>query len=127
MLFLQLWPSDPPQAEEWFYPLVWPVILSVIGAYSYFRGAMMESYGTKAPYRVLGIPLCAIALFLGTLTIAKYFSDPLYQNVITSGRVKMAHEIAPLFGLGSLGAILWDRRKRALEKRKDDLFDRFSR
>lgn len=87
----------------------------------------MESYGTKAPYRVLGIPLCAIALFLGTLTIAKYFSDPLYQNVITSGRVKMAHEIAPLFGLGSLGAILWDRRKRALEKRKDDLFDRFSR
>lgn len=127
MLFLQLWPSDPPQAEEWFYPLVWPILLAGIGAYAYFRGAMMESYGSKAPYKVLGIPLCAIALFLGALTTAKYFSDPLYQNVITSGRVKLAHFIAPLFGLGTLGAVLFDRYRRAADKRREDLFERIGR
>ena len=127
MLFLQLWLQDPPQPEEWFYPLVWPVILAAVGCFAYFRGALMESYGSKAPYKVIGIPLCALALLLGCLPTAKYFSDPLYQNIITSGRVKMTHEISPLFGLGTLGAIVYDRRRRAAEKRKEDLFDRIRR
>lgn len=85
----------------------------------------MESYGSKAPYRMLGIPLCVVALILGCLPAAKYYSDPLYQNIITSGRVKLAHQLGVVIGLGSLGSILFDRYRRAAQKRKEELYDRF--
>ena len=87
----------------------------------------MESYGSKAPYKVLGIPLCAIAFILGCLPTIKYFSDPLYQNIITSGRVKSAHEFGWFFGFGTLAAIFYDRYRRNAEKRKEELFDRIRR
>jgi hypothetical protein len=106
LTFFSFWPTDPPTADRWFVPLLAPAVLVAVGLLLYFRGAAMESIGARAPYKLLGVPLCFFAFLLGCLVLARWLSDPVYQAVVTSGRVKAGQIGAPLLGAAGLVTIL---------------------
>lgn len=105
-----LWPSDPPFPDQWYLPLIVPAILVGLGLGLYFKGASMEAMGARAAYRLLGLPLCLVALAIGGAVLAHWLSDPVYRSVVVSGRVKVGQMGAPSIGLFGLLAIAVHRR-----------------
>ncbi|MBX3119263.1 MAG: hypothetical protein KF784_09370 [Fimbriimonadaceae bacterium] len=53
------------EPNNWFEPMLLPLIASIFGGLMYFVGAMKERDGAKSKAKWVGVGICGLGVFLG--------------------------------------------------------------
>lgn len=121
-------PIGPP--STWMEPMMMPLILTFFGVLVFGLGLRQELAGSKAPWKWLGIFLCAAAFLVGSRYTYWYFGpDKAFYaegNYIMQGRgMRLSHIFASALPMLSIlgGLILMPITKGIAARRNEEYLD----